>query len=132
VFAAWNVSSWPVTPLSSFSAFPVLEKADMAADLAEPYRMTQCGCRERFARSRALLRKHARIKKNGRVELEKGWSDRKIAKKAKSETSLVRRLRGDLYGRIRVEVVREPRVPRSRLTRASFKWSELQIKDRAR
>ena len=30
---------WPVTSFSSFSAFPVLEKADVAADLAEPYRM---------------------------------------------------------------------------------------------
>jgi hypothetical protein len=29
----------------SFSAFPVLEKADVAADLAEPYRMTQSGGR---------------------------------------------------------------------------------------
>ena len=58
---------------------------------------------------RALLRKHARIRKNGRVELQKGWSDKKIAKKAKSEVGLVRRLRGDLYGRIRVEVEREPR-----------------------
>jgi hypothetical protein len=34
---------WPVTSFSSFSAFPVLEKADVAADLAEPYRMTRCG-----------------------------------------------------------------------------------------
>ena len=57
---------------------------------------------------RALLRKHARIKKNGHVELKKGWSDKKIAKKAKAEVQLVRRLRGDLYARIRVEVVREP------------------------
>ena len=61
-----------------------------------------------FAKPRALLRKHARIKKNGRVELKKGWSDKKIAKKAKAEIELVRRLRGDLYARIRVEVVREP------------------------
>jgi hypothetical protein len=61
-----------------------------------------------LATPRALLRKHARIKKNGRVELKKGWSDKKIAKKAKTEIELVRRLRGDLYARIRVEVVREP------------------------
>jgi hypothetical protein len=62
------------------------------------------------AMPRALLRKHARIKKNGHVELKKGWSDKKIAKKAKAEVQLVRRLRGDLYARIRVEVVREPRI----------------------
>ena len=37
-----------------------------------------------LASPRALLRKHARIKKNGRVELKKGWSDKKIAKKAKA------------------------------------------------
>jgi ribosome-binding protein aMBF1 (putative translation factor) len=61
-----------------------------------------------LATPRALLRKHARIKKNGRVALKKGWSDKKIAKKAKAEVELVRRLRGDLYARIRVEVVREP------------------------
>jgi hypothetical protein len=59
---------------------------------------------------RALLRKHARIKKNGRGELKKGWSDKKIAKKAKAEVELVRRLRGDLFARIRVEVVREPHI----------------------
>jgi hypothetical protein len=52
----------------------------------------------------------ARIKKNGRVELKKGWSNEKIAKKAKSEIELVRRLRGDLFARIRVEVVREPHI----------------------
>ena len=63
-----------------------------------------------LATPRALLRKHARIKKNGRVELKKGWSDKKIAKKAKADVGLVRRLRGDLYARIRVEVVREPRI----------------------
>ena len=62
------------------------------------------------AMPRALLRKHARIKKNGHVELKKGWSDEKIGKKAKAEVQLVRRLRGDLYARIRVEVVREPRI----------------------
>jgi hypothetical protein len=62
-----------------------------------------------IAAPRALLRKHARIRKNGRVELQKSWSDKKIAKKAKSEVGLVRELRGDLYGRIRVEVEREPR-----------------------
>jgi hypothetical protein len=60
-----------------------------------------------LATPRALLRKYARIKKNGHVELKKGWSDKKIAKKAKAEVELVRRLRGDLYARIRVEVVRE-------------------------
>jgi hypothetical protein len=59
---------------------------------------------------RALLRKHARITKKGRVELKNGWSDKRIAKKAKAEVELVRQLRGDLYGRIRVEVVREPRI----------------------
>jgi hypothetical protein len=61
-----------------------------------------------LASPRALLRKHARIKKNGRVKLKKGWSDKKIAKKAKAGVELVRRLRGDLYARIRGEVVREP------------------------
>jgi hypothetical protein len=61
-----------------------------------------------LASPRALLRKHARIKKNGRVKLKKGWSDKKIAKKAKADVELVRRLRGDLYARIRGEVVREP------------------------
>jgi hypothetical protein len=61
-----------------------------------------------LAAPRALLRKHARIKTNGRVELKKGWSDEKIAKEAKSEVELVRRLRGDLFARIRVEVVCEP------------------------
>jgi hypothetical protein len=60
-----------------------------------------------LATPRALLRKYARIKKNGHVELKKGWSDKKIAKKAKAEVELVHRLRGDLYARIRVEVVRE-------------------------
>jgi ribosome-binding protein aMBF1 (putative translation factor) len=63
-----------------------------------------------LATPRALLRKHARIKKNGRVELKKGWSDKKIAKEANAEVELVRRLRGDLYTRIRVEVVREPHI----------------------
>ena len=63
-----------------------------------------------LATPRALLRKHARIKKNGHVELKKGWSDKRIAKKAKAEVQLVRRLRGDLYARIRIEVVREPRI----------------------
>jgi hypothetical protein len=53
---------------------------------------------------RALLRKHARIKKNRRVE--KGWSDRRIAKKAKADVELERRLRGDLYAGLRVEVER--------------------------
>jgi hypothetical protein len=50
-----------------------------------------------LAMPRALLRKHARIKKNGRVELKKGWSDKRIAKKAKADVELVRQLRGDLY-----------------------------------
>ena len=63
-----------------------------------------------LAQPRALLRKHARITKKGRVELKKGWSDKRIAKKAKAEVELVRRLRGDLYGRLRAEVVREPRI----------------------
>jgi hypothetical protein len=49
------------------------------------------------------------IQKNGRVELKKGWSDKKIAKKAKAEVELVRRLRGGLYARIRGEVLRKPR-----------------------
>jgi len=35
---------WPITSFSSVSAFPVLEKADVAAALAEPYRMRQ-SCR---------------------------------------------------------------------------------------
>ena len=63
-----------------------------------------------LAQPRALLRKHARITKKGRVELKKGWSDRKIARKAKAAVELVRRLRGDLYGRLRDEVMREPRI----------------------
>jgi len=50
-----------------------------------------------LATPRALLRKHARIKKNGRVELKKGWSDKKIAKKAKADVGLVRRLRGAAF-----------------------------------
>ena len=65
-----------------------------------------------LATPRALLRKHARIMKNGRVEFKKGWSDKKIAKKAKAEIELVRRLRGDLYGRIHDEVMRAPRIGR--------------------
>jgi hypothetical protein len=36
---------------------------------------------------RALLRKHARIKKNGRVELEKGWSDRKLPRRRRQKSS---------------------------------------------
>jgi hypothetical protein len=66
------------------------------------------GTRE-LSKPRALLQKHARIKKSGRVKLEKGWSDRKIAKKTKSKVGLVRQLRVDLYGRLREEVAREPR-----------------------
>jgi hypothetical protein len=65
------------------------------------------GARE-LARPRALLQKHARIKKSGREKLEKGWSDKKIAKKANSKVGLVRELRVDLYGRLREEVAREP------------------------
>jgi hypothetical protein len=63
-----------------------------------------------LARPRALLQKHARIKKSGRVKLEKGWSDKKISKKAKSKVGLVRELRADLYGRLRKEVGREPQI----------------------
>jgi hypothetical protein len=66
------------------------------------------GTRE-LSKSRAFLQKHARIKKSGRVKLEKGWTDKKIAKKAKSKVGLVRELRVDLYGRLREEVAREPR-----------------------
>jgi hypothetical protein len=62
----------------------------------------------RLAMPRALLRKHTRITKKGRVKLEKGWSDKRIAKRANAEVALVRRLRGDLHGRLRAEVVREP------------------------
>jgi hypothetical protein len=61
-----------------------------------------------LARPLALLQKHARIKKSGRVKLEKGWSDKKIAKKTKSKVGLVRELRTDLYGRLRKEVARGP------------------------
>jgi hypothetical protein len=61
-------------------------------------------------RPRALLQKHARIKKSGRVKLEKGWSDKKIAKKANSKVGLVRKLRVDLYGRLREEVARDPQM----------------------
>ena len=60
------------------------------------------------ATSRALLRKHARIKRNGSVRLKKGWTDKKIARKAKSSAGLVRTLRGDLYSRIQHEVKRAP------------------------
>jgi hypothetical protein len=56
------------------------------------------------------LQKHARIKKSGSVKLKKGWSDHKIAKKAKAKVALVRELRGDLYGRIREEVARAPQI----------------------
>jgi hypothetical protein len=62
-----------------------------------------------LSKPRALLQKHARIKKSGRVKLEKGWSDKKIAKKAKAKVGLVRELRVDLYGRLHEEVAREPR-----------------------
>src|SRR5271154_3868370 len=34
--------NWPITPSPPQSAFPLLEKADVAADLAEPYRITRC------------------------------------------------------------------------------------------
>jgi hypothetical protein len=44
-----------------------------------------------LATPRTLLRKHARNKKNGRVELKKEWSDKRIAKKAKADIELVRR-----------------------------------------
>jgi hypothetical protein len=64
----------------------------------------------RLTMPRALLRKHTRITKKGRIKLKKGWSDKRIAKKANSEVGLVRRLRSDLYGRLRAEVVREPLV----------------------
>jgi hypothetical protein len=37
------------------------------------------------AKPRALLRKHVRITKRGRVKLQKGWSDKRIARKAKSK-----------------------------------------------
>jgi hypothetical protein len=63
-----------------------------------------------LSKPRSLLQKHARIKKSGRVKLEKGWSDKRIAKKAKSKVGLVRELRADLYGRLRQEVVREPQM----------------------
>jgi hypothetical protein len=63
-----------------------------------------------LARPRALLQKHARIKKSGRVKLEKGWSDKKIARRAKSKVGLVRELRADLYGRLRKEVGRDPQI----------------------
>ncbi len=63
-----------------------------------------------LARPRALLQKHARIKRSGNVKLEKGWSDKKIAKKAKSKVALVRELRVDLYGRLRQEVNRAPQM----------------------
>jgi hypothetical protein len=62
------------------------------------------------AKPRALLQKHARIKKSGRVRLKKGWSDQKIAKKAKAKVALVRELRGDLYRRLREEVARAPQI----------------------
>jgi hypothetical protein len=61
-----------------------------------------------LAMPRALLRKHTRITKKGRVKLEKGWSDKRIAEKADAEVDLVRGLRGDLHGRLRAEVAREP------------------------
>jgi hypothetical protein len=38
-----HIPTLPVPSFSSFSAFPVLEKADVAADLVEPYRMTHSG-----------------------------------------------------------------------------------------
>jgi hypothetical protein len=62
-----------------------------------------------LSKPRALLQKHARIKKSGLVKLEKGWSDKKITKKTKSKVGLVRELRVDLYGRLREEVARELR-----------------------
>jgi hypothetical protein len=63
-----------------------------------------------LALPRALIRKHARITKKGRVELEGGWSDKRIAKKSKAKVGVVRQLRGDLYGRLRKEVERAPRM----------------------
>jgi hypothetical protein len=39
-----------------------------------------------LAMPRALLRKHTRITKKGRVKLEKGW-DKRIAKKADAEVT---------------------------------------------
>jgi hypothetical protein len=64
----------------------------------------------RLAMPRALLWKHTCITKKGRIKLKRGWSDNRIAKKANSEVGLMRRLRSDLYGRLRAEVVREPLV----------------------
>jgi hypothetical protein len=63
-----------------------------------------------LAEPSALLRKHTRISKKGRVKLKDGWSDKKIAKKAKAEVGLVRQLRGDLYGRLHAEIMRAPRL----------------------
>jgi hypothetical protein len=62
------------------------------------------------AEPRALLQKHVRITKRGRVKLQKGWSDKKIARKAKSKVALVRDLRVDLYGRLHEEVARAPKI----------------------
>jgi hypothetical protein len=62
------------------------------------------------AKPRALLRKHVRITKRGRVKLQKGWSDKRIARKAKSKVALVRELRADLYNRIHEEVARAPQI----------------------
>ena len=62
------------------------------------------------AKPRALLRKHVQITKRGRVKLQKGWSDKKIARKAKAKVALVRELRADLYSRLHEEVARAPQI----------------------
>jgi hypothetical protein len=54
--------------------------------------------------------RHVRITKRGRVKLQKGWSDKRIARKAKSKVALVRELRADLYNRIHEEVARAPQI----------------------
>jgi hypothetical protein len=56
----------------------------------------------------ALIRKHTRITKKGRVELKNGWSDKRIAKKTKAKVALVRQLRDDLYSRLIGEIERPP------------------------
>jgi hypothetical protein len=89
----------PTTPAPGSCAAAVLAAAIEEAprrEAANSKKAEQAKTKRRadITTLRALLRKHARIRKNGRVELQKGWSDKKIAKKAKAEVGLVRPARG--------------------------------------
>jgi hypothetical protein len=73
------------------------QDAENATDKRAPSRNASRSAEEAYAHH-----------EEGRVKLEKSWSDKRIAKKADAEVDLVHGLRGDLHGRLGAEVVREP------------------------